>query len=71
MDSLKVYLPESSVSAATGGLADDHDVTDFSVFSLFTDQQKLQTATLPREEKQKYDAEFERQMQDYERERQK
>uniref|UniRef100_A0A915B1V6 L-type lectin-like domain-containing protein n=1 Tax=Parascaris univalens TaxID=6257 RepID=A0A915B1V6_PARUN len=69
-----IFLPKNGffgVSAATGGLADDHDVTDFSVFSLFTDQQKLQTATLPREEKQKYDAEFERQMQDYERERQK
>uniref|UniRef100_F1L312 Protein ERGIC-53 n=2 Tax=Ascaris TaxID=6251 RepID=F1L312_ASCSU len=69
-----IFLPKNGffgISAATGGLADDHDVTDFSVFSLFTDQQKPQTATLPREEKQKYDAEFERQMQDYERERQK
>lgn len=68
-----ILLPKNGffgVSAATGGLADDHDITDFSVYSLFTDHQKPQV-TLPHEEKQKYDAEFERQMQDYEKERQK
>ncbi|VDK43452.1 unnamed protein product [Anisakis simplex] len=69
-----VFLPKNGffgISAATGGLADDHDVSEFSVFSLFTDQQKPPTATLPQEEKQKYDAEFEKQMQEYEKERQK
>lgn len=58
------------ISAATGGLADDHDIVEYSVYSLFTDRPAA-PAALPQEEKQKYDAEFERQMQEYERERQK
>jgi mannose-binding lectin 1 len=38
-----VFLPRNGffgVSAATGGLADDHDVTDFSVYSLSTQAQR-------------------------------
>lgn len=61
------------VSAATGGLADDHDVLDFSVFSLFNEQQKPVPVAeqIPQQEKQKYDEEFERQMKEYEQERAK
>lgn len=70
-----IFLPKNGyfgVSAATGGLADDHDIIDFSVYSLFTDQKNVETAAkLPQEEKQKYDEEFERQMKDYEKEHQK
>uniref|UniRef100_A0A1I7ZA56 L-type lectin-like domain-containing protein n=1 Tax=Steinernema glaseri TaxID=37863 RepID=A0A1I7ZA56_9BILA len=70
-----IFLPRNGyfgISAATGGLADDHDVTDFSVYSLFAEQrQQPQQHQMPVEEKQKYDAEFERQMQDFEKERQK
>lgn len=68
-----IFLPKNGyfgISAATGGLADDHDIITFSVFSLYTD--RIQTpSALPQEEKQKYDAEFERQMQEYEKERQR
>lgn len=49
-------------------------MTDFSVYSLFTDKPAPPVSgaqPLPQEEKQKYDAEFEKQMQEYEKERQK
>lgn len=71
-----IFLPRNGyfgVSAATGGLADDHDVLDFSVFSLFNEQQKPVPVAeqIPQQEKQKYDEEFERQMKEYEQERAK
>uniref|UniRef100_A0A183BXI2 L-type lectin-like domain-containing protein n=1 Tax=Globodera pallida TaxID=36090 RepID=A0A183BXI2_GLOPA len=71
-----IFLPKAGffgVSAATGGLADDHDVLDFSVFSLFTDTAQLERAKqqLASEERTRAQAEFERQQQDYEKERQK
>ncbi|CAG9537028.1 unnamed protein product [Cercopithifilaria johnstoni] len=68
-----IFLPKNGffgISAATGGLADDHDIVKYSVFSLYTDR-GLAPSALPQEEKQKYDAEFERQMKEYEKERQK
>ncbi|GMR53563.1 hypothetical protein PMAYCL1PPCAC_23758, partial [Pristionchus mayeri] len=70
-----IFLPRNGyfgISAATGGLADDHDVVDFSVYSLHADAPRPATSQqLPQEEKQKYDAEFEKQMHEYESERQK
>ncbi|PAV78272.1 hypothetical protein WR25_17668 [Diploscapter pachys] len=70
-----IFLPRNGyfgVSAATGGLADDHDVLDFSAYTLFADAQRPATETLlPQAEKDKYDAEFERQMKEYEAERAK
>ncbi|KAI6229001.1 ERGIC-53-like protein [Aphelenchoides fujianensis] len=66
-----VFLPQKGyfgVSAATGGLADDHDVTDFSVYSLSTQAQRAANA-IPQDERTKYDAEFEKQMQEFEEER--
>ncbi|VIO95599.1 Legume-like lectin family protein [Brugia malayi] len=68
-----IFLPKNGffgISAATGGLADDHDIVEYSVFSLYTDRAPAASA-LPQEEKQKYDAEFEKQMKEYEKERQK
>ncbi|KAM3721822.1 Protein ERGIC-53 [Dirofilaria immitis] len=68
-----IFLPKNGffgISAATGGLADDHDIIEYSVFSLYTDRAPAPSA-LPQEEKQKYDAEFERQMKEYEKERQR
>ena len=60
------------MSAATGGLADDHDVLDFSAYTLFAEAQRPATETLlPQAEKDKYDAEFERQRKEYEAERAK
>lgn len=71
-----IFLPKSGffgVSAATGGLADDHDVLDFSVFSLFTDTAQLERAKLQlaEEERTRAEAEFERQQKEFEKERQK
>ena len=52
--------------------SDDHDILDFSVSSIFTDQQKpAATEQLQKNAKQKYDEEFARQMKEYEEERQK
>lgn len=68
-----VFLPRNGyfgVSAATGGLADDHDVVDFSVYSLSTEAQRAANA-IPQDERSKYDQEFEKQMQDFEEERKK
>uniref|UniRef100_A0A914VUV4 L-type lectin-like domain-containing protein n=1 Tax=Plectus sambesii TaxID=2011161 RepID=A0A914VUV4_9BILA len=68
-----VILPKNGyfgLSAATGGLADDHDILEFSVYSLNTEMPKP-PGTMPQAEQQKYDAEFEKQMQDYEKERQR
>uniref|UniRef100_A0A915Q6G0 L-type lectin-like domain-containing protein n=1 Tax=Setaria digitata TaxID=48799 RepID=A0A915Q6G0_9BILA len=68
-----IFLPKNGyfgISAATGGLADDHDIIEYSVFSLYTDRTPSPSA-LPQEEKQKYDAEFELQMKEYEKQRQK
>ncbi|KAI1718702.1 legume-like lectin family domain-containing protein [Ditylenchus destructor] len=68
-----VFLPKNGyfgVSAATGGLADDHDILDFSVYSLLSEIPKPQTDhQIPQDEKQKYDAEFEQQMKKFEEER--
>ncbi|GMT00565.1 hypothetical protein PENTCL1PPCAC_22739, partial [Pristionchus entomophagus] len=70
-----IFLPRNGyfgISAATGGLADDHDVLDFSVYSLHSEAPRPSTSEqLPHDEKQKYDAEFEKQMHEYESERQK
>ncbi|CAJ0962931.1 unnamed protein product, partial [Mesorhabditis belari] len=70
-----IFLPRNGyfgASAATGGLADDHDVTDFSVYSLFQETQKpAAEQQLPQAEKAKYDEEFQKQMEEYEKERQR
>ncbi|KAK5976843.1 L-type lectin domain-containing protein [Trichostrongylus colubriformis] len=69
-----IYLPRNGhfgISAATGGLADDHDVLDFSVSSLITDIRPSTPATLPQDEKTKYEEEFEKQMKEFEAERAK
>lgn len=70
-----VFLPKNGffgLSAATGGLADDHDSTDFSVYALSTQAQHgITENTIPKDERQKYDAEFERQMNEFEAERKK
>ncbi|VDL79442.1 unnamed protein product [Nippostrongylus brasiliensis] len=69
-----IYLPRNGhfgVSAATGGLADDHDIIDFSVFSLLADQKPPAQTSLPQDEKAKYDEEFEKQMKEFEAERAK
>lgn len=53
---------------------DDHDVLDFSVFAVFTEAQRLnqqQQQQIPQDERQKYDEEFAKQMQEYEEERKK
>lgn len=48
------------ISAATGGLADDHDVLSFLLFSLTEPGQELPPpeAEIPKEEKDKYQEEF-------------
>ncbi|KAK6042064.1 hypothetical protein COOONC_20431, partial [Cooperia oncophora] len=69
-----VYLPRNGhfgISAATGGLADDHDVLDFSVASLITDGRPSTPGSLPQDEKAKYEEEFEKQMKEFEAERAK
>ncbi|VDM59818.1 unnamed protein product [Angiostrongylus costaricensis] len=69
-----IHLPRNGhfgVSAATGGLADDHDILEFSVFSLVTELRTSAPTGLPQDEKVKYDQEFERQMKEYEAERAK
>ncbi|CAD5205340.1 unnamed protein product [Bursaphelenchus okinawaensis] len=69
-----VFLPSRGffgVSAATGGLADDHDVVDFSVYSLATQAQREASRAIPQDERQKYDAEFEKQMHEFEEEKKK
>ncbi|CAB3410836.1 unnamed protein product [Caenorhabditis bovis] len=76
MRSENVFLPKNGyfgVSAATGGLADDHDILDFSTYALFNSNQKPapNAQQIPQQEKQKYDEEFERQMKEYEADRAK
>ncbi|KAK6031043.1 hypothetical protein OSTOST_02810, partial [Ostertagia ostertagi] len=69
-----IYLPRNGhfgISAATGGLADDHDVLDFSVSSLITDSRPSTPTSLPQDEKAKYQEEFEKQMKEFEAERAK
>ncbi|KAF7637741.1 L-type lectin-like domain-containing protein [Meloidogyne graminicola] len=71
-----VFLPKAGffgVSAATGGLADDHDILDFSTFSIFTDAAQMEHAKqqLAQEEKTRAEAEFERQQAEFEKEREK
>ncbi|KAL7071216.1 hypothetical protein ACQ4LE_009442 [Meloidogyne hapla] len=71
-----VFLPKAGffgVSAATGGLADDHDILDFSTFSIFTDPVQLEHAKqqLAQEEKARAEAEFERQQAEFQKEREK
>lgn len=68
-----VFLPRNGyfgISAATGGLADDHDIIEFSAYSLHN---KPATGghDIPKDEKEKYDAEFERQREQFEKEREK
>ncbi|XP_067106360.1 protein ERGIC-53 [Osmerus mordax] len=54
------------ISAATGGLADDHDVLSFLLFRLAEPGQQLPPpeAEIPKEEKDKYQEEFENFQQD-------
>ncbi|VDK53705.1 unnamed protein product [Cylicostephanus goldi] len=74
------------MSAATGGLAGtsfpfifdaserllhDHDVLDFSVFSIQTDARASTPTAIPQDEKSKYDEEFKKQMEEYEAEKAK
>ncbi|KHJ86505.1 Legume-like lectin family protein [Oesophagostomum dentatum] len=69
-----ILLPRNGyfgMSAATGGLADDHDVLDFSVYSIHTDGRSPTATHMPQDEKSKYDEEFERQMKEFEAERAK
>uniref|UniRef100_A0A914MR13 L-type lectin-like domain-containing protein n=1 Tax=Meloidogyne incognita TaxID=6306 RepID=A0A914MR13_MELIC len=71
-----VFLPKAGffgVSAATGGLADDHDILDFSTFAIFTDPAQLEHAKqqLAQEEKARAEAEFERQQAEFQKEREK
>ncbi|XGW22170.1 hypothetical protein V3C99_004840 [Haemonchus contortus] len=69
-----IFLPRNGhfgVSAATGGLADDHDILDFSVSSLITDSRPSTPSSLPQAEKEKYEEEFEKQMKEFEAERAK
>jgi mannose-binding lectin 1 len=69
-----IFLPRNGyfgVSAATGALADDHDIVDFSVYSVLNEAPKLAAQPIPQDERQKYDAEFQKQMQEYEDERKK
>uniref|UniRef100_A0A0N4ZKD3 L-type lectin-like domain-containing protein n=1 Tax=Parastrongyloides trichosuri TaxID=131310 RepID=A0A0N4ZKD3_PARTI len=69
-----VFLPKNGyfgVSAATGGLADDHDILEFSTYSLHTKPPTPEIHEIPRDEKEKYDAEFERQREQFEKEREK
>ncbi|XP_065100050.1 protein ERGIC-53 [Paramisgurnus dabryanus] len=59
-----MILPETGffgISAATGGLADDHDVLSFLVFRLTEPGQNLPPPEkeIPKEEKDKYQEEFE------------
>jgi len=68
-----IFLPRNGyfgVSAATGALADDHDVVEFSVYSLLSEAPKP-AQPIPQDERQKYDAEFQKQMEEYEQERKK
>ncbi|KAK6494384.1 protein ERGIC-53-like [Huso huso] len=54
------------ISAATGGLADDHDVLSFLTFRLTEpgQQEPVPEAEIPQEEKEKYQEEFEHFQQD-------
>lgn len=57
-----VNLPKNGyfgISAATGGLADDHDVLRFSVSSLRSPEMALVTDNLDDPDSQKFEAEFE------------
>uniref|UniRef100_A0AC35TUI3 L-type lectin-like domain-containing protein n=1 Tax=Rhabditophanes sp. KR3021 TaxID=114890 RepID=A0AC35TUI3_9BILA len=68
-----VFLPKNGffgISATTGGLADDHDVMEFSTFSLHTNAPHV-THDIPQVEKDKYDDEFEKQRKQFEEERSK
>uniref|UniRef100_A0A914ZE35 L-type lectin-like domain-containing protein n=1 Tax=Panagrolaimus superbus TaxID=310955 RepID=A0A914ZE35_9BILA len=68
-----IFLPRNGyfgVSAATGALADDHDILDFSVYSVLNEAPKP-AQPIPQDERQKYDAEFAKQMEQYEDERKK
>jgi mannose-binding lectin 1 len=71
-----VILPKAGffgVSAATGGLADDHDILDFSTYSIFTDIAQMEHAKqqLAQDEKARAEAEFERQQAEFQKEREK
>jgi mannose-binding lectin 1 len=69
-----IFLPRNGyfgISAATGALADDHDILDFSVYSVLNEAPKPAAQAIPQDERQKYDAEFAKQMEQYEDERKK
>jgi len=58
-----VVLPKNGyfgVSAATGGLADDHDVLKFVTHSLRSPEQALQPDSIDQEESKKFESEFQR-----------
>lgn len=66
-----IDLPKNGVfgvSAATGGLADDHDVLSFITHSLI-DAKNVQT--VPTEEQKKYDKEYEEFVKQLEQEKEK
>ena len=57
-----VILPENGyfgLSAATGGLADDHDVIKFLTSSLATSQQDIKDERISEQERQRLKKEFE------------
>ena len=57
-----VVLPENGyfgLSAATGGLADDHDVIKFLTSSLATSQQEIKDERISEQERQRLKKEFE------------
>ncbi|XP_021357046.1 protein ERGIC-53-like [Mizuhopecten yessoensis] len=56
-----IHLPKSGyfgISAATGGLADDHDVLAFLTHSLIDTDKQPDMQQVPEQEKQKYEKEF-------------
>uniref|UniRef100_A0AC34G9L5 L-type lectin-like domain-containing protein n=1 Tax=Panagrolaimus sp. ES5 TaxID=591445 RepID=A0AC34G9L5_9BILA len=69
-----VFLPLNGyfgVSAATGALADDYYILDFSVYSVFNEATKPAVQPIPQDERQKNDAEFAKQIEQYKDERKK
>lgn len=68
-----IELPRNGlfgVSAATGGLADDHDVLSFLTYSL-VDPKTVNTPSMPSEEQKKYDKEYEEFVKQLEQEKEK
>lgn len=68
-----IFLPKSGyfgLSAATGGLADDHDILSFSTYSVLSEQPKP-PAFIPPEEEKKFQKEFDEQWKHFEQEKEK